>query len=434
MVSYEKAADSLRSSRSCCTSMAQFKYDPLAAEGGIGFKLDASSDAFDFESGKSYFKAFRLPEKAPPYRIKISSYALGETINKAHIFYPQIALLDDHFAVVRQGVPAGLRLRKVGYKEAVAETGGLPLKLEGAVLVDDPRAKYLVVYTTRKSMSGVSPYVTRQTIPVILPGLVTAVPGARGTVQIRHSPFGLLHMEILSAGAIFCEQGTEADIEPQSAIAARYTGRDARLLVQALEPGVDTTKFDTVIILQGAEVLGGTVAVVARKECLLGHKFLSALDYIYGTRMLALYRTNPTLQHSERLEMATLRSMAEAGDPAAQFHVGLMYAWGRGVAPDRRASIEWLKRAAQRGFSPAELALGMALAGPGVILDEAEIVGQPPRMDEYTDLVSAYLWLDAAGRANERDVKAVAAFQLRELVLRMSPEDLKRAKERVRER
>jgi len=433
MVSYEKASDSLSSSGICCGSMAQFKYDLLAGEGAVSFKLDASSDAFDFESGKSYFKAFLLPDKTLPYRIKIASYALGETINKAHVFYPQVALLDDRFVIVRQGVPDGLRLRKVGFQEAAAETGGLPIKLEGSVLVDNPSAKYLVVYTTRKLMSGTTPYVTRQVIPIILPGLVTAVPGTMGAVHIRHSPFGLLRMEILSADAIFCEQGTEADIEPQSAITTRFTGRDAQLFVEAQEPGIDATKFDTVIILQGADVLGGTVAVVARKECLLGLKFLSALEYVHASQMLALYRTNPALLHSDRLEMATLRSMAVAGDPGAQFHVGLMYAWGRGVAPDRRVSIEWLKRAAQRGFSPAELALGMALAGPGVILDEAQIVGEPPRTDEFTDLVAAYSWLDAASRASERDVKATASFQLRELAQRMSPEDIKKAKEQARE-
>jgi hypothetical protein len=76
----------------------------------------------------------------------------------------------------------------------------------------------------------------------------------------------------------------------------------------------------------------------------------------------------------------------------------------------------------------------MALAGPGVILDEVKIVGEPPRTDEFTDLVTAYAWLDAASRASERDVKAEASFQLRELASRMSPEELRRAKELARER
>ena len=74
------------------------------------------------------------------------------------------------------------------------------------------------------------------------------------------------------------------------------------------------------------------------------------------------------------------------------------------------------------------LALGMALSGPGVILDEAVIVGNQPRTDEFTDLVLAYSWLDTASRTNEYDIKAEASFQLRELTQRMSSEEIQRGK------
>ena len=430
MVSHETAREGLRGAGICCESMSQFRYDPLAEGEGARFNLDASSTAFNFESGKSYFKAFRLPEKTLPYRIKITSFALGETINKAHIFYPQVALLDDRFAIVRQSAPGDFILSKAGFKEAASETWGVPVKIEGSVLVNNPDAKYVLVFTTQKLMSGTSPYEARQVVPIIVPGVVTAIPGRKETVFIPHSPFGLLHVAIAPADAMICQQGSETDIEPKSAVIARFTGRDARLFVEAVQPGVGATSFDGVVILRGPDVMGGMVAVVLKDGCSVGRKFLSGLDYIHATQMLAFYRTNPALRHSDRLDMATLKSMAEAGDPAAQFHVGLAYAWGRGVPADRSASIEWLKRAAQRGFSPAMLALGMALSGPGVILDEAEVAGKPPRTDEFTDLVAAYSWLDAASRSGESDVKAEAAFRLQELTRRMSPEELRRAHER----
>ena len=196
MVSHDNAVDSLRRARNCCDSIAQFKYDQLTKVEGISFKLDASSDAFDFQSGKSYFRAFHLPEKAPPYRIKVTSWALGEHVNKAHIFYPQVALLDEGFDIVGQSVPGDFVLGKAGVGETVSETWGLPIKLEGYVLVDYPSAKFVLVFTTQKLMNGTSPYVSRQVVPIILPGVVTAVPGPEETVLIRHSPFGLLRLEI----------------------------------------------------------------------------------------------------------------------------------------------------------------------------------------------------------------------------------------------
>lgn len=428
MVSYEKASESLSNSVSCCESISQFSYDPLTESEGVSFKLDESSVTFEFQSGKSYFKAFHLPQKGLPYFIKIESYALGETIQKAHIFYPQIAVLDDRFVIIQQSAPDDFTLRKVGYREVAKETGGLPVKLEGAILVDNPNAKYILIFTTQKIMSNKSPYVTRQVMPIILPGVVTAIPTGKSTEQIRHSPFGILHIEIANAETKVCPQGTEAEIEPKNAIKERFTGRDARLFIEAIEPGIDSSRYDTIIILQGAEVLGGTVAIALREGCTLGHKFLSGLEYIYAAQMLKLYRTNTDLQDSERIEAEILQAMAEAGEPTAQFHIGLIYAWGRGVAPNRKSSIEWLTRAALIGYSPAMLALGVALSGPGVILDEAVIVGKQPRTDEFTDLVVAYSWLDAASNTKEYAIKAEASFQLRELAQRMSSEEIERGK------
>lgn len=201
MVSHESAVESLRSARSCCDSIGHFKYDQLTEENGVSFNLDASSTAFEFPSGKSYFKAFRLPEKIPPYQIEITSWALGEHVDKAHIFYPQVMILDADFASVTQSVPGDFVLSKADYGETASETWGLPIKLEGSVQVDDPNAKYLLVFTTRELMMQVSPYLARQAVPIILPGVVTAIPGPEETVYIRHSAFGLLHVEVMPVDA-----------------------------------------------------------------------------------------------------------------------------------------------------------------------------------------------------------------------------------------
>lgn len=196
MVSYENAVASLRSARSCCNSIEQFKYGHLTEAEGISFNLDASSEAFDFSSGKSYFKTFQLPEKAPPYYIKVTSWALGDQINKAHIFYPQVALLDSGFSIVIESTPADFVLSKAGVGETVSETWGLPVKLDGSILVENPSVKFVLVYSTQKLMASESPYIARQAIPIIVPGVVTVIPGPEETVFIRHSPFGLLHIEI----------------------------------------------------------------------------------------------------------------------------------------------------------------------------------------------------------------------------------------------
>lgn len=200
LVTYETARASLQSAAVCCESMAQFRYEPLAEGEEVRFNLDASSTAFVFESGKSYFKAFRLPGKTLPYRVKVTSFALGDTIERAHIFNPQVALLDDSFAIVGQRAPGDFTFGKAGFSEAAEKTWGLRLKFEGSVLVDNPRARYVVIFTTPRLMTGSIPYETRRAIPVFLFGVVGTIPGPKEIVRIRYSPFALLYVAVAPAG------------------------------------------------------------------------------------------------------------------------------------------------------------------------------------------------------------------------------------------
>ena len=78
------------------------------------------------------------------------------------------------------------------------------------------------------------------------------------------------------------------------------------------------------------------------------------------------------------------------------------------------------------------LALGLALSGYGVL--EQETAAKPSRADEYTDLVAAYSWLNAARSSSERDFRNEASFQLKQLSERMSQDELKNAEESLHKR
>jgi hypothetical protein len=137
----------------------------------------------------------------------------------------------------------------------MSENWGLQLKFEGYARVDDPGVKYVLIFTTQELMSGTSPYDVLSWAPVILPvlGVVGAIPTGREIIYIQHSPFGRLHLEIVATIPTICRDGGEKDIKPKSAISARFAGRDARIFVSAMEPGADTTHFDTIIIMLGRE-------------------------------------------------------------------------------------------------------------------------------------------------------------------------------------
>jgi TPR repeat protein len=78
------------------------------------------------------------------------------------------------------------------------------------------------------------------------------------------------------------------------------------------------------------------------------------------------------------------RPLADEGDAAAQFNLGLLYYDGNGVPQDYREAARWFERSAQQGYTKSQLNLGAMYAiGRGV----------------KRDYVQSYVWfsLCAAG-------------------------------------
>jgi len=91
------------------------------------------------------------------------------------------------------------------------------------------------------------------------------------------------------------------------------------------------------------------------------------------------------------------RPLADQGDPAVQFNLGLLYLDGQGVPMDLDQAVKWFTRSAEQGYDKAQLNLGaMYSVGKGV----------------KRDYVQAYKWLNicaAQGNAKcaaQRDLVA----------------------------
>ena len=114
--------------------------------------------------------------------------------------------------------------------------------------------------------------------------------------------------------------------------------------------------------------------------------------------------------------LSIMRPLADDGEAAAQFYMGEMYRFGRGVKKDEVRSAVWYKKAANNGSSDAQYALGMMYAN-GIGLDP--------------DYVEAYRWLSLANFRlspweTERRDKAV---KTRDKLLTIMPQaDVDRAK------
>ena len=83
--------------------------------------------------------------------------------------------------------------------------------------------------------------------------------------------------------------------------------------------------------------------------------------------------------------MEILRPLAVAGDPAAQFLVGLMYESGQGVPEDLAEGVRWFEAAAEKGSADAlySLCQDLSLGGGNI----------------QRDSLRAYVWCDLAAAA-----------------------------------
>jgi TPR repeat protein len=75
----------------------------------------------------------------------------------------------------------------------------------------------------------------------------------------------------------------------------------------------------------------------------------------------------------DHIVLQLLRPLADAGDPEAQFALGLLFFEGRGVSQDAETAAEWFRRAAEQGKADAQANLGILYnVGRGVPQDVNE--------------------------------------------------------------
>ena len=67
----------------CCADPAQFHYDTLPGTGSVDVVIDAHDPSFEFQSGRSFFRAFRLPDATRGYTLEVQSFLEPATDQQA---------------------------------------------------------------------------------------------------------------------------------------------------------------------------------------------------------------------------------------------------------------------------------------------------------------------------------------------------------------
>ena len=155
-------------------------------------------------------------------------------------------------------------------------------------------------------------------------------------------------------------------------------------------------------------MLLGTVGV--SEWMLLAEQGNAAAHYELGV----MYAKGKGVPQDDKTAVQWYRLAAEQGFASAQFHLGVMYANGRGVPQDHKTAVKWYGLAAEQGYANVQTNLGvMYIKGQGVIQDN----------------VYAHMWGNlGASNGNEN------GGRLRDIVAgEMTPSQLEKAQDLARE-
>jgi hypothetical protein len=107
--------------------------------------------------------------------------------------------LNKDFEVVRSTDPRSFQLQRAGFIETAKETFGFMYKIEGRIsFTEENKAeKYLIILTTDELLRAKTPLSRWRFVPIIMPGVVGAVPTVKEEVLVRHSPLGRINISVL---------------------------------------------------------------------------------------------------------------------------------------------------------------------------------------------------------------------------------------------
>ena len=176
--------------------MRDFKYSPLATTDERKVALDIESPAFVFETGKSYFAAYRLPAWNGPYQIRAEAKS-GANV-RAGTFGPSVLMLDADYRIARQfntGQGSGPR----------------PDVVHVFVNESNKDEQYLVLFTAKLSTTeGVDALVAAPRATMI--GSAYVVLGAsESRVSLQYSPTGVLQLKVSPYQPVKAGQSARVD-------------------------------------------------------------------------------------------------------------------------------------------------------------------------------------------------------------------------------
>ena len=204
----KQAQQQLLQATPCCSSFADFSYRSMLPWQPQKFTLGAGSMVANLNGAHSYFLAFRLPVDVKlPYQVAVKSELNGRWLHASYLFAPTIVLLDEGFQPIHSD-DIGL-CEHMGWSDET--TGAF-----GSLEVSDPKARYLLVYSSAEQQSGKT-YWEQSPASISNTTAATLHMISAGSFSIPHGPDGSLWVGMMNKTykktieSAICKKAPEGD-------------------------------------------------------------------------------------------------------------------------------------------------------------------------------------------------------------------------------
>jgi len=189
--SVEQARDALAAAPTCCSSIDQLPFQPLEAGFTGDVLIDTQAPAYNFETGKSFLRAFKLPAGGPSFELRLYSQA------GSSVLAPNAMLLDsrmrptrlldgDDFAYVP---PTGLK----------GDSLDARIRIDRSQPEHPGNERYLILYTSDAQMAGQT--VLQHPAKAYAKALGNEPPSIPDPVA-KHSPVGVIRLVMIPDSAV----------------------------------------------------------------------------------------------------------------------------------------------------------------------------------------------------------------------------------------
>jgi len=207
------ARQALHRATPCCQRYADIHYQDFSSISDTTVLIDQSRDVFNFQDGKSYFIAYKLPTNRGSFRITLTS------LFTQSVFVPKVMLLDEKFNVTRVLDSSIFKFEPAALLHDNQFSG--VFTIDRTYRENERNETYMLIYTPEKTLGETTSVDTEEMRYAKARALATP---RNAKMTISHSAWGNINLNVEYLADLNSQNNTYIPEPPATGISMQSGG------------------------------------------------------------------------------------------------------------------------------------------------------------------------------------------------------------------